>query len=130
VTSELSYLTVCNHTARRTASQVTPRHRAYPGASLSVASSNSLENAHAAYVKRLNRLSRTPGSLQRGPRFSQVVPFLHELSPRESWNGKDRVAKFAALRRDCSLPIGASAQPLDRQLRYYSEGPRLASRAL
>src|SRR5579872_6831561 len=73
------------------------------------------------------RLNRSSGSIQRGPRFSQVMPFLCELSPRQS--GKERtVRRNLLVRGELALSqTGRALQPLDRHLRYYSEGPLLAS---
>jgi len=67
-------------------------------------------------------------SLQRGPRFSQVMPFLLELSPRESWKWKRTVRRSLLLCGEPALSqTGRALQPLARHFRYYSEGLRLAS---
>ena len=58
-------------------------------------------NAAAARTQELYALPVT-GIIQRGPRFSQVVPFLLCAFAERVWNSKDRLAKFAALRRACS----------------------------
>ena len=62
-------------------------------------------------------------------RFSQVMPFLCELSLLESWKGIDSAGEVCLLGGELALPNpGGARQPLDRQLRYYSEGSRLASK--
>jgi hypothetical protein len=68
--------------------------------------SNSLEML-LPLVHETFTLFRSPESIQRGLRFSQVVPFLLCAFAARVWNGKDRLAKFAALRRACSPKMGA-----------------------
>jgi hypothetical protein len=56
------------------------------------------------------------------------MPFLCELSPHEPWKGIDSAGEFACSAASLLYPTRVGArQPLDRQLRYYSEGWRLAS---
>lgn len=96
----------------------------------SLNSSNSLENAFAACMHELHlEFDPVVRTLLRGQSFSQVMPFLCEPSPHAS--GKDETGRriLLAQRRAFTTQIlGGPRQPIDRQVRYYSEALPLASR--
>lgn len=61
-------------------------------------------------------------------RFSRVTPFPWELSPHLNNERLWRLAKNPSSAASFHFPIlGGSHQPLDRQIRYYSEAERRAS---
>jgi hypothetical protein len=68
------------------------------------------------------------GSIRCGRCFSQVVPFLCELSPRTATYELNWPA-ISLLGGELALPIPrvARVSRFDRQLRYYSQEPPLAS---